>query len=116
MRHSHFFGLIFIVAAIAAFAAVTMLLWNWLMPAIFGLPLLSYWQAAGILVLSRLLFGGIGHHGFLGHGGYNRGHKLREKWQNMSEEERKAFMEGKAKDLHKFHRKFEHFNRETPNE
>jgi len=116
MRHSHFFGLIFIVAAIAAFAAATMLLWNWLMPAIFGLPLLTYWQAAGILVLARLLFGGIGHHGFLGHGGYNRGHKLREKWLNMTDEERKAFMEEKAKDLNKFHRKFEHFNRETPNE
>jgi len=114
MRHSHFLGLIFIIAAIAAFAAVTMLLWNWLMPAIFGLPLLSYWQAAGILVLARLLFGGIGHHGPFGHGS-NRGHKFREKWLNMSEEERKAFME-KAKDLHKFHRKFEHFGREVPNE
>ncbi|MDR2595274.1 MAG: hypothetical protein LBC87_10950 [Fibromonadaceae bacterium] len=92
MRHSHFLGLIFIIAAIAAFAAVTMLLWNWLMPAIFGLKLLTYWQAAGILVLARLLFGGIGHHGPFGHG---RGHKFREKWQNMSEEERKAFMEAK---------------------
>jgi hypothetical protein len=114
MRHSHFFGLIFIIAAIAAFAAVTMLLWNWLMPAIFGLPLLSYWQATGILVLARLLFGGIGHHGPFGHG-LNRGNKLREKWQNMTDEERKAFME-KAKDFHKFHRKFEHFGGEVPNE
>jgi len=98
MRRFHFLGLIFIIAAIAAFAAVTMLLWNWLMPAIFGLPLLTYWQAAGILVLARLLFGGIGHHGPFGHGlNRNHGHKFREKWQNMSEEERKAFMEKQAR-------------------
>jgi len=95
MRRFHFFGLILIIAAIAAFAAITMLLWNWLMPAIFGLPLLSYWQAAGVLVLSRLLFGGFGHHG--GHHGFNRNHKFREKWLNMSEEERKAFMEKQAR-------------------
>jgi len=97
MRRFHFFGAIFIIAAIAAFAAVTMLLWNWLMPVIFGLPLLTYWQAAGILVLARLLFGGIGgHHGPFGHG-LNRGYgrKLREKWLNMTDEERKAFVEAK---------------------
>jgi len=94
MRHSHFFGLIFIIALIAAFAAIVMLLWNWLMPTIFGLPLLSYWQSAGILVLARLLFGGIGHHGPFGHG-FNRSNKLREKWLNMTEEERKAFIETK---------------------
>jgi len=95
MRRFHFLGLIFIIAAIAAFAAVTMLLWNWLMPAIFGLPLLTYWQAAGVLVLARLLFGGFGHHG--GHHGLKRNHKFREKWQNMTEEERKAFMEKQAR-------------------
>ncbi|GBU25765.1 hypothetical protein R83H12_02423 [Fibrobacteria bacterium R8-3-H12] len=93
MRHFHFFGFILIIAAVAAFAAITMLLWNWLMPAIFGLPLLTYWQSAGILVLTRLLFGGIGHNGHFGRHGFNRNHKLREKWQNMSDEERKAFME-----------------------
>jgi uncharacterized protein YeaO (DUF488 family) len=91
-----------------------MLLWNWLMPAIFGLPLLSYWQSAGILVLARLLFGGIWPRGHFGHG-FHHSNKLREKWMNMTEEERKAFFE-KAKDFHKFRRKFEHFGEEVPNE
>ena len=33
-----------------------MWLWNWLMPAIFGLPVITFWQAVGLLVLSHLLF------------------------------------------------------------
>jgi hypothetical protein len=37
-------------------------LWNWLMPDIFGLRQISYWQAFGLLFLGRLLFGGFGHH------------------------------------------------------
>lgn len=36
------------------------LLWNWLMPELFGLNKITYWQGAGILVLSRILFGGFG--------------------------------------------------------
>ncbi len=35
-------------------------LWNALMPEIFGLPEVSYWQAVGLLVLGHMLFGG-GH-------------------------------------------------------
>ena len=35
-----------------------MLLWNWLMPDIFGLKALTYWQAWGIMILSWILFGG----------------------------------------------------------
>lgn len=41
-------------------------LWNWLMPGLFHLPQVSFWQAAGLVLLSRLLFGNIGgggHHG-----------------------------------------------------
>jgi hypothetical protein len=39
---------------------VTMALWNSLMPAIFSLPALSFWQVLGLLVLSRLFFGSFG--------------------------------------------------------
>jgi hypothetical protein len=35
-------------------------LWNWLMPMLFGLPEVTFWQAVGILALSRILFGGFG--------------------------------------------------------
>ncbi|MDR2632607.1 MAG: hypothetical protein LBC51_03170 [Treponema sp.] len=100
-----FWGILMVLALIAASAACMLLLWNALMPDIFGLPVLNYWQAAGLLVLCRILFGGIG----LGHfipGGKGRDHghygnKLREKWMHMTEEERKAFIE-KEKGFHRF--------------
>jgi uncharacterized membrane-anchored protein len=50
-------GVIIALAVIAVFSAVVMVLWNALMPGIFALPVLNYWQALGILVLSRVLFG-----------------------------------------------------------
>jgi len=43
---------------LALFTAVTMWLWNWLMPAIFKLPAIGFWQAAGVLILSHILFKG----------------------------------------------------------
>ena len=86
------------LAMIALFGAVIMLLWNVLMPDIFGLPVLSYWQAAGLLLFARILLGGLGlGNGLTRHGPgvpFSRhGNKLREKWFNMSEDERKEFME-----------------------
>lgn len=39
------------------FGYFVMLLWNWLMPEIFGLGLITYWQAFGIIILAKLLFG-----------------------------------------------------------
>lgn len=42
------------------FGYVVMLLWNWLMPDIFGLGVITFWQAVGIVVLAKLLFGGVG--------------------------------------------------------
>jgi len=40
------------------FGWVVMLLWNWLMPEIFGLGEVSYWQAWGLFILSSILFKG----------------------------------------------------------
>ena len=52
--------------AIVAFALLigygVMLLWNWLVPDIFGAAPITYWQAVGILVLVKVLFGGFGGH------------------------------------------------------
>lgn len=42
------------------FGYVVMLLWNWLMPEIFGLTTIGYWQAVGLIILAKLLFGHIG--------------------------------------------------------
>src|SRR5918994_6300503 len=38
-------------------------LWNWLMPDIFGLRTITWWEAFGLLALSRILFGGFGRGG-----------------------------------------------------
>ena len=38
-------------------------LWNALMPAVFGLGAITYWQAVGLFVLAKLLFSGLGGHG-----------------------------------------------------
>jgi len=45
-----------IIGLIFLFGWVVMLLWNWLIPEIFGLKQLSYWQAWGLLILSSILF------------------------------------------------------------
>lgn len=42
-------------------SAPVFLLWNELMPAIFGLPTISFWQAFGLMLLCRLLFGDLGY-------------------------------------------------------
>lgn len=52
-----------------------MWLWNWLMPGLFDLPLLNYWQAVGIFVLAKILFGGSGHHGHRGNKRSRNSHK-----------------------------------------
>ena len=53
-----------IVAALLAFLLgwVIMLLWNWLMPAIFGLGTITYWQGFGIFFFAKLIFGFGGDH------------------------------------------------------
>jgi hypothetical protein len=61
-------GLIFL------FGWIVMLLWNWLMPDIFGLKHINYWQAWGLLALSTILFKGIG-----GGGSGNRSDRKRKK-------------------------------------
>lgn len=71
-----------------------MWLWNWLMPALFGLPALGFGQALGLLVLSRLLLGGFGRGGWGGNrswGGRRRhiwAQRMRERWEKMTPEER----------------------------
>jgi hypothetical protein len=48
------------IAAVFAFTFVVMWLWNWLVPEIFNGPVLGYWQTLGLLVLSKIIFSGIG--------------------------------------------------------
>ncbi len=53
-------GLVFVPVLLVLFGMGTMWLWNWLMPVIFKLPTITFWQAIGLLLLSQILFKG-GH-------------------------------------------------------
>ncbi len=83
-----FFAALFVSLA----GYVTMSLWNYLMPMLFHLPALTFWQALGLLLLCRLLFGGFGRGG---HGGWARGRAwkrhLDQKMATFSPEEREKF-------------------------
>lgn len=79
------------IIAIGLFGFVVMGLWNWLMPPLFRLPAISFWQAVGLIVLSKILFGGFhGHHGRRTHWR----HRMRERWEHMTPEEREKFRQG----------------------
>lgn len=80
------------IVVVSAFSVAVMLLWNWLIPVIFGLAVINFWQALGLLLLARILFGGFGP-GKPGHAAFGRHQNaIREKWINMSPEERNEFI------------------------
>ncbi len=86
---------IFIPIAVAAgvfgFGWVVMTLWNWLLPALFGVGVISFWQALGILVLAKILFGGFkGCHGHSKHHHSPASHDWHHKWMQMTPEERET--------------------------
>ena len=56
-RRFRFLFILMPVVFIAAASLVTMGLWNWLMPALFGLGAITFLKAAGILLLTKILFG-----------------------------------------------------------
>lgn len=81
-------GALFLVAA-AALGGVVMLLWNAIIPGLFaGAHAIDYLHALGLLILSRILFGG-----FHGHRG-GPGHRHWGKWHAMTPEEREHFRRG----------------------
>jgi hypothetical protein len=71
-------------AFLALFGAVTMWLWNWLMPTIFKLPEIGFWQAIGLLLLAQIFFKG-GHAGRAGRTQWRRA-KLRERMREAESE------------------------------
>ena len=71
---------------IALGGVVVQLLWNWLVPSLFGLRQLTLWEALGLLTLSRILFGGFGRGG--SHGGPR--HRRREWWKKEAAREERV--------------------------
>ena len=75
----------------AALGYVVMRLWNWLTPGLFGWHIIGFWQALGILLLCKILFGGF--RGRAARGMYWR-RRMMERWEKMTPEEREKFREG----------------------
>jgi fatty acid desaturase len=77
---------------IAGFGQAVLHLWNWLVPSIFGLQRISFWQAVGLLGLCWILFG----QGFLGRPGYSTTwrRRIQERWSQMTPEERQKVRAG----------------------
>ena len=71
-------------------------LWNWLLPPLFGWRQIAFWQALGLLLLCRILFGGFGCHGS-GRSSFRRRmeeryeRRVEERCANMTPEERERF-------------------------
>ena len=80
--------------ATVLYTTATLLLWNALLPDLFGLPYLSCWEALGLFLLSRMLFGGLGWGRMYAFGAmiHKKENHIRDKWMKMSEEERREFI------------------------
>jgi hypothetical protein len=91
------FKLLFVPVIIILFfgvAALVQYLWNTILPVALHAGALTYWQAAGVLLLSRILFGRF-HFGSRA-GRHDMGgapSQLREKWMSMNDDERAKFKE-----------------------
>src|SRR5947209_1139026 len=94
MRRKWIFIAPLAIVALLLFVAlggeVVRLLWNWLLPPLFGLREITFWQALGLLVLCRILFGGWGGHSHRPH--FRR--RRAERFEQMTPEERERFREG----------------------
>jgi hypothetical protein len=73
-------ALVAIVAFVVLGGEIVRLLWNWLLPTLFGWPRIGFWQALGLLALCRILFGGLGMRPSPG-----------PKFRGMSDEQRRRF-------------------------
>ncbi len=81
-----------IIIAAGVFGFIVKGLWNVLMPPIFGWHTISFWQAIGLLLLSKILFGGFHHHGGGGRSRWRQ--RMKERWEQMTPEEREKFSKG----------------------
>jgi hypothetical protein len=77
-----------VALAVLAFGVLVMWLWNWLLPPLAGWHRIAFGQAIGLLVLCRILFGGL-----RGHGGWGWRHRMHERFAQLSPEERERFRE-----------------------
>src|SRR5436853_7375265 len=93
MRRKWFWIVPLAILGVVAFGVIgggiVLQLWNWLLPSLFGWRQITFWQALGILVLCRVLFGGLGRHHGYARSNFRR--RMEERCGRMSPEERDRF-------------------------
>jgi len=82
--------IIFGLLVLTALGFIVMLLWNAILPDVVNAKTINFWQALGLLVLSKILFGGFGN---WGHKKRIMHERMHEKWHRMTPEEREKFKE-----------------------
>ena len=79
-----------VIVAFTVFGFVVTHLWNYLMPGLFGLHAITFWQAVGLMVLGRLCSEGFGPD----RGGFGWRGEMMRRWEQMTPEEREKFRAG----------------------
>jgi hypothetical protein len=79
--------------AIPLVGAITMLLWNSLMPSIFGLHAISFLQALGLLLLSKIIFGSFHGRSHRRRCGPRWDRHMMQRWESMTPEERRKMID-----------------------
>jgi hypothetical protein len=93
MKRKLLYGLFFI-GVIVVLSAALMFLWNALLPQLIHVTIINYWQALGLMVLCRILFGGFGFGSGPGrHRDSRPASLLKDKRMTMDEGDRAAFKE-----------------------
>lgn len=87
-----FFFLLVAAVFVAIFSGIVMWLWNAILPELVGVNPIRFWEATGLLILCRILFGGLPFKSFPKHVAEKRAY-WREKWINMSDEDKIQFKE-----------------------
>ena len=85
---------LFVLIVPAGFGLAVLQLWNSLIPNIFGLRPIGFWQAVGLMALSWILFGGLGMFRGRPHGSSRWRQRMAARWEQMPPEERAKFREG----------------------
>lgn len=89
MKYSWYLKAAFFIALfLLAKTFLVYYLWNWLIPTVFDGPVINLWQALGFMLLAKVLFGFGGRWGGNKH---NWKEKMKEKFENMSPEERERY-------------------------
>ena len=93
MKRKILYGLFFI-AMFLLLSGMVMFLWNMLLPQVIHVTIINYWQALGLMVLCRILFGGFSPGKWAGRPrGGEPENLLKDKLMTMDEPDRTSFKE-----------------------